>query len=193
MRTRTSSLDEHWAQGVIKNWPSREEWAQRRRTVYVGDECPHEYYAPYHEMVTAEMERAARAELEAPWRALGPAVRGYRTSEQAGDARCLRREVREALHYPWGVSDDLPSWRVDRVLHFEGRWLAHLPELRAGHPLPACRAYVAGRDEQRRRAEADWMQAVANRPIDDAAWARELAYRAEFERRHDPENCRIRI
>jgi hypothetical protein len=66
-------------------WPTREELAKRVRSVYLGEETPYHFYAPYKHLVTDEMVAASDAELQALSQALGPHVRGYRAEEaQAG-------------------------------------------------------------------------------------------------------------
>ena len=44
-------------------WPSREQWAENRRTRYYGDDCPPEYYEAHAHLVTDAMKAAAKAEL----------------------------------------------------------------------------------------------------------------------------------
>jgi hypothetical protein len=73
---------------------TREELAKRVRSVYLGEETPYHFYAPYKHLVTDEMVAASDAELQALSQALGPHVRGYRAEEaQAGAGRGGSRRV----------------------------------------------------------------------------------------------------
>jgi len=157
---------------MTREWPSREQWAHNRRTVFAGDEPDYRYYEPHQHLVTDAMKAAAQAELRAFWRALGPHVRGYHHDSRALDVRWLRKEVREHID-----SDGY----LDRFFEEYDRALAHLPDVRAAHPLPAVRILRDASLALRQAAEADFKRAVANRPIDDAAWAEELDRRARID------------
>jgi hypothetical protein len=172
-------------------WDTREEWAKRRRTVYYGMDRPDRFITPYEHLVTPAMKAAARAELDALWKALGPHARTaqrpaadklYRAKqityadavarcETPGDtARDCRHEIRE----------DQKSGCIRAPLGY-GRCMEDLPTVFAAHPLAAVHAYVAASDERAARANADWLAEVAQTPIDDEAWAQELARRADWD------------
>lgn len=194
------------------DWPSRDEWARNRRTVYADDvdkvveavsADPAVYATP------AEIAQAA-AELGDYWRSLGRQVRdanrdavavfplhGSRNRKRAAVLAFARERDRlsdedkavvehaEALKH----HRQLVNSAVDQLVGADGRaWLHAWTVDNAERWMPAgtCptwRAIVARWKAACDRAADEYRAQVAQRPVDDAAWNGELRRRADIEQR----------
>jgi hypothetical protein len=169
-------------------WPTRDEWAKRRRTVpayeqegggYFG--YPREAYmvVKISEVLAPNEIAALLASLRKRWGDLGRELKrhggiatfkamAHQTEEwqAAADARLKRREINVAIK------------------NIEAGWI----------PRASYGAEGLLEDLSRRHRAADdakfsaWKRAIENAPIDDAAWEEELASRAQHRAKVETEN-----
>jgi hypothetical protein len=189
------------------NWPLREEWAQRRRTIYADMDNPHpatkrlSAYATDDEIgasiaaMKAMLSAARRAE-RACEEVLGPLGRQRGESKRAYQKRLrdMSREERDAVFngpapdaYPPEVRDILKQLQADTV---PWRWFA----MGTATPPAPLDAIMARYEAAAKQADAKWHEEVAATAIDDAAWERELEWRrrCEDDEAH-PERFRHRV
>ena len=172
-----------------RKWPSREEWAEGRRTPY-SDNCPRasETLSLY---ATPDEVQAIITGLKRSYSASGHQMRQMKTAypdlitrlcdsrgcggflrlsddeqkcvEPFMHARWNRKEINRALKMI--AKDDLPMCEEDG---------GHLPEF----------AEVLARYEKANAAVvAAWQEKIAQSPIDDAAWEAELDWRRRVDAR----------
>lgn len=150
------------------NWPTREQWAERERTVYYdylvdlpASKKIADYANPY------EVQEAIAA-LREIWCHYGRCMKGSKdTDRQRYRNFQYRREIiNEVIR---NLRDGRYHYSFDRVLEHDSRSILVTIKSR----------YEAARDAEiegvRRRVEAT--------PIDDAAWEQELERRRAIERR----------
>jgi hypothetical protein len=174
-------------------WPSREEWAQRRRTFYYDSNmhpCPAtrrlSAYATDEEIATvlaelkAMLGRARRAERAAN-AALGPLGRQRGESKRAYDRRfhVMSREEQDII-----IAGSTRVWpaSLKEVLEELQQDVVPRPWATSGIAMPPLfdriiARYVAAEKE----ADETWRRRVKATPIDDAAWERELERRRQDE------------
>jgi hypothetical protein len=171
------------------DWPTREQWAEQRRTVYFDMENPN----PADSLYASDSETAqaiaavkecrlnfiqAQRERE---RALGPLGRQRGESESAYNKRSRafsKEQIQTFVNTP--SSSPYSLRELNEVLKqleagtVPWRWVFGP----ARKPLDAILArYKAACGA----AQAAWEQEVAQTPVDDAAWEQELARRRQFE------------
>jgi hypothetical protein len=147
-----------------RNWPTREEWTRNRTTVFADMDNPNPAskqladYASSDEIAAAiEAIKAARRETLRAERAAGlPAKCSYKLPE----LNDVLRQLKDGL-VPW-------------------RWVGTGGLKTPPPPLDEIRARYEAACQQ---ANERWEQDVAQRPVDDAAWAKELEWRREHEQR----------
>ena len=179
-----------------RQWPDRATWANNRQTLYLDEtdgivvSADASRYGTPEELATAirELEVAirharrlltqTRRAAGALWRQPGETATAYVTrwlamteAEQARTAepidRGQRRDLREALAAL--QRGELPS-----------EWSTGLPRLH-GLNLPTLARLLAKREAARDAAIEAVRRQRAATPVDDAAWAEELARRADYE------------
>jgi hypothetical protein len=183
-------LFERSKQMTERDWPTREQWARNRTTVFAGDENPHPAsrrlsdYASADEIAAAieaikaarlqtlRTERAADLALGLLGRQRGESRRGYetrfRTMSRAEQDRVIDsvpssydlHELNETLKQ---LKGGVVPWR--RVWAALGSEPAPLSPIMARYEAALKQTHKA------------WEQEVAQTPVDDAAWAKELEWR----------------
>jgi hypothetical protein len=171
------------------DWPIREQWAERRRTVYADMENPRpatrrlSAYATAEEIVAAiDAAKAFRRDClraqRAANRALGPLGRQKGESARAYDKRIMTM-TKDERDIAW---ESLPSWdqeKINGVLKelqngvVPWRWISN--------KLPALDLIINRYEVAAKQADAAWHKEVAATPIDDAAWELELERRRQCE------------
>jgi hypothetical protein len=143
-------------------------------------EIPDEYLERHAHLVPESLRKAAHDELWALWRQLGKSVRALKGDRQRSSERDHLRSLRQEIR---AVASGAAS-SYEKLLR-ELEWFLKRS------PLTTLRALVAARAAQRLAAWPDYLAAVAARPIDDAAWAKEQARRRvateERQRRQEAE------
>jgi hypothetical protein len=139
-------------------WPSREEWARDRRTVYADMENPHPATRQLSAYATADEIAAAIAAVKAIHREVCRAERVGKPS------RADRNEVNDVLRR---LRSDLVPWR----------WVA----MGCSTPPAPLDAIMARYQAAKKQADARWQTEVEATPIDDAAWKEELQRRRRIE------------
>ena len=174
-------------------WPTREQWARGRRIVYADMETPAHFLQRYDDLVPPALFAAARVELDALWKALGPLARTARrpkVEELWRTGQITLEEAQARIETPgdaahdcrYEIRENQKRWPgLILVPHSYDRCVVAFPAVGAAHPLTTVRAYTAACAERAGRARSDWEAEVAQTPIDDAAWAEELARRAAWD------------
>ncbi len=176
-------------------WPSREQRARDVRTVFSDMENPHKPssdvldYATHEEVESAivvlnswrlayfRAERAAYKSLGRLGRQRGESARQYdlRRMEMSREDRDRISDALPRGPYPYELNEVIKDLRGGAI-HWR---LVHLTEkLALGPPLSAI---ITRYQKANARADEIWHREVAARPIDDAAWNRELARRQHVE------------
>jgi hypothetical protein len=145
----------------MMRWPSREQWAKRRRTFYDDDHVVRvsEALADY---ATESDQRAAIAELGDLWRDLGRQLRAATDRQRKSDFRIWRALTRRVIN-------TLKRGEFPRYVPPIAEQSAAFMKIVERH----AKRVAAEKDLQRRKIEA--------LPIDDAAWNRELGRRKRIE------------
>lgn len=184
-------------------WPDREEWARRRRTVYTDDVANVRDQVSQHlpDYATAEQVDAAITELRTYWRQLGKDVRAANAAarnafprwgdwrgDPAGyldDMKALDAEAQSTLER----ADELAQHRKDVNGQIRDLAAGFLPRrtrwIRTSTPVgasPVLAGIVGRYHASQAAAEAAFVERIRTAPIDDAAWQKELEKRAELER-----------
>jgi len=149
----------------IIEWPTREEWAKRRRTPYI-DLAPDTNWSIASYATPVEIEALKRAMRER-WSELGSQMRqaGEKDAKNENGDNDFQLQ-RECINRgPKLIEEGTMPWSVE---HYRGAEDL-LQELQA--------RYEAGRKAEIEKWEAE----VAQTPIDDAAWDKELKRRAEID------------
>jgi hypothetical protein len=205
IRTAGATPAANVAAPTSRPWPSRKEWAVTRRTSFADDVQQVTDMTSADPATYASTEQIAQAvdELRAHWRQLGTELRAANTLakeifpmhgkwpstaegraamfqmledlspeqtaiiDRATMIRDHRARVREAVRGLSGENRQLRLWVCSRVL-------LNLP---AGS-CPEWRAIVSRWLHAREQAAAGYRAGVECRPVDDAAWRKELARRA---------------
>jgi hypothetical protein len=177
-------------------WPSREEWAERRSTVYQDMENPQPASGRLGDYASAEEIALAIAELEEAWRTSGRDMRAAKLragalAQQPGETRTVYTKrwiaATEAEQELMGADDEFRFkrqfiQRIIKSLRSDGMpsWydLSHT----RGVAMPTMRTIRQRYEEARLAADEAWHQRVAETPIDDEAWSQELAWHEGIER-----------
>ena len=181
--------------GTSIEWPSREDWAYKRRHFSDGL-SPKEVLDDLRTYATPEEVAAVIADLKAAWRQLGQAMKEVKVKAGARLDPLLRQRGEPHRDYSrrWGqmtpeelallasyMDPQTMRGRVSKLIRdLESSGFIHgwrtLPGVERLGPI------VARQEAAIAEANADLAHRVATRPIDDAAWAKELEWRAWIER-----------
>ena len=180
----------------MTDWPTREQWAERRRTVNCDTWRPQSMTASCEVLDYANHDEIAKlvAALWNVWDNLGREMRAARLA--AGPLAKQRKEtklsfVRRYLEMSEAEQKIVDRWEEPRLTRKkikeviltvrDHRKIPHYasPELLALVPL--LDAINARYEVAARAANEAWKQKVGETPIDDAAWQRELEFRARIE------------
>ncbi|UGX95790.1 hypothetical protein G6321_00011880 [Bradyrhizobium barranii subsp. barranii] len=174
------------------DWPSREEWAERRRSAYWDSESPHPYRASgkLSHYASPEEITAAITGLKKPWAdygrqmkaaaaKAGPLARqagerdtvwvsrflsmGGEDRELAGESECIRADRREINRLIKELRDGSVSWGNMR------------------DKLPLLDTIVVRYEAAVQAGDEKFIAECAARPVDDAAWQAELEWRARWD------------
>ncbi len=142
------------------NWPSRAEWAKQQRTPYY-DRFPEISLSISDYATPAEIETLKR-ELRDLWKRLGRAMKSAKP-----DAREKLQDQRRDINHTIRVIErgDLPLCREDRFGSQE-----------------TLASFIARYEHHKAEVHARVVAEIAQTPIDDAAWQKELKRRARIER-----------
>jgi hypothetical protein len=182
-------------------YPDRDEWAKRQRTFYadLADSARDAVTTRILDYATQEEIGTAVAELRARWTVLGRRLReinkalqpytGLREfdglSEEQQQLHCQSRDLQDQrksilkVAKEWGQN---PNPYLGEA-HFDS-FLCHSVGLKQMASDGACPTYrsIIGRWAAAKKAAEDAARIrTENKPIDDAAWARELERRADLE------------
>jgi hypothetical protein len=168
------------------NWPSREEWAKNKRTLF-DDEYELRAWAlerRFADIITEEERHAAIADLRRAVQEQQAIMRAERKAVRTGAATELApryQYAREATPAFRRMIEQLES----RSIHFQAGVFAERMT-----PIPASVKAVVGK----LRADSEACRAAhiaekAKEPIDDAAWEAELKWRRRIETRQRFVSC----
>ena len=149
-----------------RTWPSREEWAERHRTFYAdtADDVAHAVSRnPIDYVTSEEIDQAIEALTRTRNALLGP----LRAAKQAGDderVAVLVAVLQDDRRRRFLATKALKAGRIPRA-HYEGAGLPELTTITSRYQAAVDAAVDAAR------------RAIVARPIDDAAWERELQRR----------------
>ena len=187
-------------------WTQRDEWAEQRRTPYADDvdQVVEAVSARVADYATPAEITQAYAELRDHWRTLGSDLRAANAAAlEVFPLHGHRARRRDSLSVIWKLRDALSDAdravveRAERTkdcrsltnqaagqlaedhlnLWTASRLLERLP---AG-ACPTWRAIVGRWREARQQAAQGYAAQVRQRPVDDAAWRKELDRRAQIE------------
>jgi hypothetical protein len=176
-----------------REWPTREQWAEQQRAAYWDSDIPHPYNASRRlsDYATPDEIHAIIAELKALWSTYGremkavkdhPAVK--RSDESLSDYLTRLKTMSETekeisgrpinMKYRRSEINEMLKQLRNGEVPFRG-----LDPIRAAAPL--CDALLARYEAAAEAGIQKYVDECAARPVDDAAWARELERRAEIE------------
>ena len=174
-------------------WPNREEWAERQRTMYCDMEEWVKCSTQLADYATPEEIETARQELEEKWRALG---RELQAANKVLGPLCRQPGETQSAYIAryLAMSDENQTCLAESgSLQHERReirkWLremaeGYVPMINQFDEAPSLLVTT------KERYDAAWETAkealaakIAQTPIDDEAWAAELARRAEIDNR----------
>ena len=150
-------------------WPSREEWAERRRTAYFTHDRPHRYTASNDLSLYAcpEEVEGAIAALKKLWSDYGKQLKAE------GDISPWLRQRRTGINM---VIKALINGCVRETLG-----LGHIP-LEILRSIPEYDMIIKRYEAAVQTGDDKYIAECAAEPVDDAAWANELEQRAKIER-----------
>jgi hypothetical protein len=160
-------------------WPTREEWAKRQRTVY-GDMLEDLISTRLSDYASADEVAAAIAALRKLWCAYGQRMK--EAKRNAGDVidrnyYDLNEEERKLIAPIHTCQDRRKT--INQVIKFfrEGQYHYYVNWVLDRDACPPLAMIKERYDAAWTAAELKVRQRVAATPIDDAAWARELEIR----------------
>jgi hypothetical protein len=148
---------------IVYPWPSREEWA-RRRCTSCDSEKPHKAGRDLSFYASPEEIAAAISALRKIWNDYGRQMKAA-AAEPVDTLRYQRREINDVIKQ---LHNGMVPWR----------WVGtgmQTPPLPLEVIIARYKAAVKDADER-------YVTKVAQAPIDDAAWERELARRRSIEK-----------
>jgi hypothetical protein len=161
------------------NWPSREEWADRRRHPYWDCETG----CPFDDKFKHRLsDYATREEITALVTALNNLYR-----DKGRELRVANQRAKER-----GLPKESRSWELQEERHSINKTLAHIREDGSASFLsPRVRDFAEAKallepfqeryDAAYKAAEAQWERECEQIPVDDAAWEQELERRRQLD------------
>jgi hypothetical protein len=181
------------------NWPSREEWAIRKRTAY-DDDAPSVSDAVAHYASPAEIEQVI-ADLKARWKECGREMTTAKKAAGSLAKQPTETEIAYVQRYytmteaEQDLSQRPEDFRRERKLINEVIRKLRDGELcwraqKVSSVSPTLCTILDRRHAEGKRIFNEWAARVANTPIDDAAWEQQLEWRKEME---NPEIERVEV
>lgn len=180
-------------------WPTREEWAVSRRTFFADYADDVHVSGSAHTWGTSKEVSDAVVAFDTARRELLPALREAkatagdllrRPNEPQADYIARRLDFTEAEEAAFQAVTQIQGWRRNFYGAFKALSRDWMPAhyLVAVGPVPAEYLTLATRrDEARAEAVEDLRRKIESRPVDDAAWVRELDRRRDIKAsRGDP-------